>query len=195
MKKQFFTIALLVAGATMTTSCIDKLFHRNNQQAQVVDDDDEDWDDEDMDDEDMDDEDDADLTALRQRERDARENRQAEERQEDAMGDDEVSELLRKIAERTHQEVGSMGVVECIDEILSTRRLEEEDLVGMTSSELSILRNAIYARHGYRFNRDDLFNYFSNFSWYHPVTSDMNAAYNSMSATERYNIDFIRRHE
>lgn len=160
--------------------------------------DDEDEDDDDVldDDDELSNDGDDGLSALRHRSREAQDYVDDEgSRREDAMGDDEVSELLRKMANRTHLEVGSMGVVECIDEVLSSRRLTEDDLEGMSSSELSILRNAIYARHGYRFNRDDLFNYFSQFGWYHPVTSDMTAAYNGMSATERYNVDFIRRHE
>jgi hypothetical protein len=178
------------------TSCLDKLLpHKINNTAELVDDDD------DMDDEmDVDDDDDDTPSSARQARRSSEERGeysggQNEGRSESSLGDDEVSKLLRRLADRSRTEVGSMDVVECIDEVLSSRRLRESDLEGMTSNELSILRNSIYARHGYRFTRDDLFNYFSNFSWYHPITSDMTAAYNSMSAIERYNIDFIRQHE
>ena len=75
------------------------------------------------------------------------------------------------------------------------RRITESDLSDLSKDELSTLRNSIYAHHGYRFTRDDLFNYFSQFSWYNPTTSDMNAVYNSMSDIEKYNIDFIKSHE
>ena len=78
---------------------------------------------------------------------------------------------------------------------LSSHRLTEEDLYGKSNRELEILRNMIYARHGYRFKRDDLYNYFSQFSWYHAETSDMSVAYNRMSETEKYNVDFIKKHE
>lgn len=79
--------------------------------------------------------------------------------------------------------------------VLSKRRLSESDLVGKSAKELEIMRNSIYARHGYKFKRDDLLQYFSQFSWYKPTTTDQTIAYNEMSDIERYNIDFIKKHE
>lgn len=79
--------------------------------------------------------------------------------------------------------------------ILSERKLQEADLEGKTAKELEIMRNSIYARYGYKFRREDLFQYFSIYSWYRPITSDMNVAYVKMSDVEHYNIDFIKRHE
>ena len=78
---------------------------------------------------------------------------------------------------------------------LSERRLVEEDLVGKTKKELEIMRNSIYARYGYKFKRDDLLNYFSRYPWYTPTTSDMGAIYNKMNDNEKYNIEFIKKHE
>jgi len=79
--------------------------------------------------------------------------------------------------------------------ILSERKLTEEDLYGKSSEELSIMRNYIYARHGYRFKRKDLLNHFSQYSWYTPQTGDMTAVYNGMSGIECYNIEFIKKRE
>ena len=81
------------------------------------------------------------------------------------------------------------------DEILSERKLTETDLEGKTKKELEIMRNSIYARHGYRFRRDDLLRYFSQFSWYTPSSGDMTLAYSYMSGIERYNVEFIKKHE
>ena len=81
------------------------------------------------------------------------------------------------------------------ESVLSERKLSESDLYYRTKKELEIMRNSIYARYGYRFKRDDLFNHFSQYSWYNPTTSDMLAVYNSMSDIERYNVDFIKKHE
>lgn len=78
---------------------------------------------------------------------------------------------------------------------LSERKLKESDLQGKTKKELELMRNEIYARHGYRFKRDDLFNHFSQFSWYNPQTSDMSTAYSLMNRIEKYNIEFIKRYE
>lgn len=79
--------------------------------------------------------------------------------------------------------------------ILSNRRLSEADLSGMSKKELEIMRNSIYARYGYQFKREDLLDYFSQYSWYNPTTSDMGAIYNQMNDNEKYNIDFIKSHE
>lgn len=79
--------------------------------------------------------------------------------------------------------------------ILSERKLSENDLSDKTKSELEIMRNSIYARHGYKFKREDLLNHFSQYSWYNPTTSDMGTIYNMMNDNERYNIDFIKKHE
>lgn len=78
---------------------------------------------------------------------------------------------------------------------LSERRLIEDDLEGKSKKELEIMRNSIYARYGYKFKREDLLDYFSQYSWYNPTTSDMGSIYNQMSDNEKYNIDFIKRHE
>lgn len=197
MKKQILCLALIVATSMTMTSCLDKILNKSAREAaENVDEYAEDGDD-----------------LLPSRDRDDMSSRRrhepvvdpdeydmsdeyVEEEDEPWIGEDnEVEKLLRTLAYRNDLEVGGMDVLDLIDEVLSSRRLRESDLAGMSSGELSILRNAIYARHGYRFNRDDLFDYFSNFSWYNPVTSNMTAAYNSMSSVERYNVDFIRRHE
>lgn len=80
-------------------------------------------------------------------------------------------------------------------EVLSERKLVDSDLDGKTKKDLEILRNSIYAKYGYKFKREDLLNYFSQFSWYNPITRDMAEVYNSMSDVEKYNIDFIKKHE
>ena len=79
--------------------------------------------------------------------------------------------------------------------ILSDRKLSEDDLSDKTKSELEIMRNSIYARYGYKFKREDLLGYFSQYSWYNPTTNDMGAIYNMMNDNEKYNVDFIKKHE
>lgn len=79
--------------------------------------------------------------------------------------------------------------------ILSERRLSEADLAGLSKKELEIMRNSIYARYGYKFKREDLLDYFSQYSWYSPTTNDMESIYNRMNDIEKYNIEFIKKHE
>ena len=75
--------------------------------------------------------------------------------------------------------------------LLSEKKLYNSDLEGKSKKELEIMRNSIYARHGYQFKREDLSNYFSQFSWYTPITNDMSAVYSDMSEIEKYNVDYI----
>ena len=78
---------------------------------------------------------------------------------------------------------------------LSEVRLSEADLADLSKEDLEIMRNSIYARYGYRFNRADLLEYFSRYSWYSPTTNDMESIYNRMNDNEKFNVDFIKKHE
>jgi hypothetical protein len=79
--------------------------------------------------------------------------------------------------------------------ILSDRKLMPSDLTGKSKKVLEIYRNMIFAKYGYRFKRDDLFKYFSQFAWYRPTISDAAVVYGRMSQIERYNIDLIKKYE
>lgn len=81
------------------------------------------------------------------------------------------------------------------DSRLSEKKLTETDLKGKSKKELEIMRNSIYARYGYKFKRKDLLDYFSQYSWYNPTTSDMATLYKSMTDIERYNIELIKKQE
>lgn len=75
---------------------------------------------------------------------------------------------------------------------LGSRNLNKSDLSGLTSRELTYLRNSIYAKHGYVFKSDELDRYFSQFSWYHrdySVTDDI------LNSTERANTKLIREYQ
>ncbi|MCL2651690.1 MAG: YARHG domain-containing protein [Candidatus Azobacteroides sp.] len=74
----------------------------------------------------------------------------------------------------------------------STQLLTENDLQGLSKQDLRILRNEIYARHGYIFKSQDLRDYFSAKDWYHPQYSDVS---NLLNTTEKKNVTFIQRHE
>ena len=101
--------------------------------------------------------------------------------------------------EKEHEEISSSSQQEKdnsgYDNVLSERRLSDEDLADKSKKELEIMRNSIYARYGYKFKREDLLNYFSQYSWYNPTTRDMGAIYNMMNDNEKYNVDFIKKHE
>jgi len=78
-------------------------------------------------------------------------------------------------------------------EWLSERKLTISDLEGLSSSELRIMRNSIYARHGRLFKSPDLREYFNAQSWYNGYRDEVPES--EMNANEKYNIQFIKSHE
>lgn len=56
---------------------------------------------------------------------------------------------------------------------LCMRYAEPEDLENKSSRELRIMRNYIFARHGYIFKSDDLRQYFSQYDWYTPISRNV----------------------
>lgn len=72
----------------------------------------------------------------------------------------------------------------------STRYLDPSELYGMGAWDLKIMRNEIYARHGYIFQTEDMRNYFNSQSWYTPVTRNV-----KLSKIEEYNVQLIKEFE
>lgn len=76
-----------------------------------------------------------------------------------------------------------------------TRYLTDEDLRGLSSWELKIARNEIYARRGRLFNDSSLQNYFDSCSWYNGYISPNNFNENSLNKIEQYNVKMIKKYE
>ena len=74
----------------------------------------------------------------------------------------------------------------------SERLLSHNELVGMSLQDLKIMRNEIFARHGYIFKTPEMINHFSRQNWYQPLYSDV---YNMLSEIEKYNINLITKYE
>ena len=75
---------------------------------------------------------------------------------------------------------------------LSRRKVTYDDIASLTKADRRILRNAIYARHGYRFKSKDLTDYFRQFPWYEPLNADIT---NQLSKIENENVAFIKKYE
>lgn len=105
---------------------------------------------------------------------------------------DEVIEDLKREQEKADsaQTTASGYIAE-----LSERKLTEKDIDSFSTQQLEILRNMIFAWHGYKFNREDLNSYFSKYSWYNPATTDASLIYENLTEIEKYNVDFIKAHE
>lgn len=118
-----------------------------------------------------------------------------------SSGDYQQEEATASVTE-AYADTASAEVAEAVEEVedmsfdryrwLQERYATEEDIEGMTSEELRIMRNFIFAYHGYIFNSDDLSEYFSQYPEYTPeysyVTSDLNPV-------ELENIEFIKSYE
>lgn len=74
----------------------------------------------------------------------------------------------------------------------SQRLLSEEDVWNYNSEELRLMRNEIYARHGYSFKIKDMRYHFEDQDWYMPVTTDIRTA---ITDIEVQNIELIYEYE
>jgi hypothetical protein len=75
----------------------------------------------------------------------------------------------------------------------STQELKKEDIENMYKGDLEIIRNAIYARHGYSFKDKRMRFVFDAFvDWYIPVATDVRDAITDL---ELKNINLIKRYE
>ena len=66
------------------------------------------------------------------------------------------------------------------------------DLYGMSQEEVALIRNEIYARHGYIFNTEPFKSYFEAKDWYVPNPSFSDSTFNEI---EKANKDFIVNYE
>lgn len=74
----------------------------------------------------------------------------------------------------------------------SERELSEGDVENYTAEELEIMRNEIYARHGYSFKNKKMRAHFEKQKWYVPMGVDIRS---QLSDVEAKNIELIYRYE
>lgn len=74
----------------------------------------------------------------------------------------------------------------------SAKLLTKKEVENMTKADLFILRNSIYARHGYSFKKRQLRAYFDKQKWYLPLSTNIKS---EITEIERKNIELILRYE
>lgn len=74
----------------------------------------------------------------------------------------------------------------------STDSLKENDLRFIPPSILLLIRNEIFARHGYKFKNKELLDYFKNKSWYTPRYDKVDTL---LTDIEKYNINVLLSYE
>ncbi len=77
----------------------------------------------------------------------------------------------------------------------SERLLTDADIAGLSSWELKVARNEIYARHGRRFNSAELQNHFNSCDWYSGTVAPGDFTDGMLSATELANVQFLKAAE
>jgi YARHG domain len=74
----------------------------------------------------------------------------------------------------------------------SQNLLKENDVANLIKSELRLMRNSIYARHGYSFKMQDMRAKFDHEDWYMPVSTDVRG---QLTEIEKKNEALIKRYE
>jgi hypothetical protein len=74
----------------------------------------------------------------------------------------------------------------------SERLLVLSDLSGMSKGDLKIMRNEIFARHGYIFRTPDMKSYFSQQAWYRAQNENVTSF---LTEIEKQNIGLIKKYE
>ncbi len=74
----------------------------------------------------------------------------------------------------------------------STKQLKEKDVENMRPAELRIMRNEIYARHGYGFKLVEMREHFEKQGWYMAVSQDVTT---NLTEREKKNAALIKRYE
>lgn len=74
----------------------------------------------------------------------------------------------------------------------SVNLLAKDDLVNLKKADLLVLRNSIFARHGYTFKKPLLSQFFSMQSWYIPLSTDVTA---QLTAVEKKNLELMKPYE
>jgi hypothetical protein len=74
----------------------------------------------------------------------------------------------------------------------SVQQLNKTQVANLKKADLFILRNSIYARHGYSFKDQQLRAYFDREPWYIPVSTDVKSDFTEI---EKKNIELLMRYE
>ncbi|MEP6613617.1 MAG: YARHG domain-containing protein [Mucilaginibacter sp.] len=74
----------------------------------------------------------------------------------------------------------------------SVNVLVKDDLVNLKKADLLVLRNSIFARHGYTFKKPLLNLFFSAQSWYIPLSTDVTA---QLTPVEKKNLELMKPYE
>ncbi|RQO31291.1 serine/threonine protein kinase [Taibaiella sp. KBW10] len=99
---------------------------------------------------------------------------------EDGSTDTIVNQYYRAASEKVYQINASK------------QALTEAQLKNLKKLDLEIIRNTVYARHGYSFKKKGVRQFFDQVDWYIPVSSNVDAV---LSPVEKDNVALLKRFE
>lgn len=94
--------------------------------------------------------------------------------------------------EAVEEESQTEDIVEHVAKQASERKLDYDDISGLSKGELRLVRNWLYARYGYAFKDPGLQEYFGEKDWYTPLYDDVSS---QLTSIERANVEFIKQYE
>jgi hypothetical protein len=72
----------------------------------------------------------------------------------------------------------------------SKQKLTEKDLKNLRKLDLEIIKNSVFARHGYSFKKETYRNFFEQTDWYIPVSGNVD---NELTPMEKENVALLNR--
>ncbi|KQM62930.1 YARHG domain-containing protein [Chryseobacterium sp. Leaf201] len=72
----------------------------------------------------------------------------------------------------------------------SKQKLTEKDLKNLRKLDMEIIKNSVFARHGYSFKKATYRNFFEQTDWYIPISNNVD---NDLSAMEKENVALLNR--
>jgi hypothetical protein len=107
--------------------------------------------------------------------------------------DDDVEDSLGNITKETYEEDSYFTTTDTVTKLNPSTQIFKKELVeNLTKGDIYILRNLIFARHGFTFKDKKLRSYFDKHSWYMPIYSDVKK---DLTVIEKNNIDLLLRYE
>lgn len=79
--------------------------------------------------------------------------------------------------------------------ILSKRYLNEADIDDLPVEDLTLIRNLVFANHGYIFKEARFKHFFSKYEWYEPLYENSGYVSSLFNKFETYNVNFLLNHE
>jgi hypothetical protein len=72
----------------------------------------------------------------------------------------------------------------------SKQKLTEKDIKNLRKLDMEIIKNSVFARHGYSFKKETYRNFFEHTDWYIPVSNNVD---NDLSPMEKENVALLNR--